>query len=282
MVQAGNDRVRQIRVSPTHACPIGLAAPQAGVEPLVDESWCFDAWAERVAALPADFPEAEFPPADWVLYRKGHLEIAYAPVDWTNTEARVAFVGVAPGRHQAWLATLEAGSALREGETYEEALTRADRAGSFSGPVRKNLVAMLDGIGLATALGLESCVELFGSADRLAAHLSAIAYPVFVSGRNFGGSTITRSPALVAIIRQVLAAQLAQADKALVVPLSASATAAVQLLVEDGAVNPKRCLLGFPHPSGANGLRVTQFEGRRADLALAVFGWASRTFRFGA
>lgn len=281
MGQADSDSLRRVRVSSTHACPIGLFAPQAGSEPLVDEGWCFDAWAKRVAALPGDFPEVEFPPADWILYRKRRLEIAYAPFDWTNTNARVAFVGITPGRHQAWLAAREAALALREGATNEQALTRADRVASFGGPMRQNLVEMLDGIGLAAALGLATCDDLFGSARTLAAHLSAIAYPVFVSGTSFTGSNLMSSPVLVAIIRQVLVAQLAQAGKALVVPLGVSATAAVQLLIREGAVDARRCLLGFPHPSGANPHRRADFEAKRADLALAVYRWASQSLRFG-
>ncbi len=59
--------------------------------------------------------------------------------------------------------------------------------------LRANVVAMLDGIGLATVLGVESCARLFDTHHYLAAPASAIAYPVFVDGSNDGGA----NPALV-------------------------------------------------------------------------------------
>jgi hypothetical protein len=241
---------------------------------LVNEGWHFGAWADRVAALPSDLPESAWPPSGWTLYRDGSLEVVYAPFDWTNEAARVALVGITPGRHQGWVASMAAASALREGASHENALRRANSVASFSGPMRRNLVTMLDGIGLADQLGIVSCGELFQERHDLAAHMSALAFPVFVNGRNYGGAGITRRPPLVALIRQVLAGQLTQAKDALVVPLGNAATEAVDLLVSDGVVEADRCLLGFPHPSGANGHRRAQFNARRDALAEAVMRWA--------
>jgi hypothetical protein len=158
-------------------------------------------------------------------------------------------------------------------------LARADRAGSLSGQVRRNLVEMLDGIGVATALGVATCDRVFGGSRWLAAHLSALCFPVFVWGQSFTGRDITRIPALVAIIRQVLAAQLAQADKALVVPLGGSAASAVQLLIRDDALDPGRCILGLPHPSGANRYRKPIFATNRTRLSIDVYHWASNPRR---
>jgi hypothetical protein len=246
---------------------------EASMTPLVNEGWHFDAWADRVAELPSGLPESAWPPSGWTLYRDGSLEVVYAPFDWTNEQARVALVGITPGRHQGWVGSMEAASALREGASHEDALRRANSVASFSGPMRRNLVAMLDGIGLADQLGIVSCGELFGAKHDLATHLSALAFPVFVNGRNYGGAGITRRPALVAIIRQVLAGQLTQAKDALVVPLGNAATAAVGLLIGDGVVKADRCLLGFPHPSGANGHRKAQFDARIVALSEAVATW---------
>ena len=260
---------------PTHSCPIDVVKADPTSVPLVDGGWCFDAWADRVAGFPPDFPESAWPPPNWTLYRDGGLEVVYAPFDWTNEAARVALVGITPGRHQGWVASVEAGAALRDGASREEALRRADRVASFSGPMRRNLVGMFDMIGLADQLGIASCDALFGESHDLATHLSALAFPVFVNGRNYTGANITRNPALVSIIRQVLAGQLVQATDALVVPLGNAAAEAVGLLVSEGVLDAERCLLGFPHPSGANGHRKAQFEARRAALSESVVRWGN-------
>lgn len=231
--------------SETHVCPVGLlGAVEGGV---VDRGWCFDSWAERVATRPLDLPESAWPPPDWMLYRHNELEIAYAPFDWTNVNARVALVGITPDRHQSWIASLEAAAALHEGATYEQALRRADRIASFGGPMRRNLVTMLDEIGVAESLDIGSCDDLFGSRHDLAAHLSAVAFPVFLNGRNYSGANIARVPQLVAVIRQVLAAQLLQAEQALVVPLGKAAAEAIQLLIERNRRQPRLATPNHQH-----------------------------------
>jgi hypothetical protein len=260
-------------VSRTHPCPIGLVAPPTTAALVVDDAWCFDHWEDRLRSLPLDMPESAWPPPGWTLYRDTVREIAYAPFDWTNADAKVALVGITPGRHQAWAASMAAAQALSEGATANDALERAKSTGSFSGPMRRNLVSMLDGIGLAELLGIASCDELFGRSAHLATHLSALAFPVFVEGRNYAGSGITEDPVYVCLIEQVLAAQLTQAPGALVIPLGRAAAAAVELLVEQGTVDPVRCLFGFPHPSGANGHRQMQFDARQADMAHALRAW---------
>ena len=240
---------------------------------MVDERWCFDAWTDRLLSLQADLPKAEWPPPGLTLYQDAAREIVYAPFDWTNEAARVALVGITPGRHQGWVASMEAAAALRSGASADAALRRAKSVGSFSGPMRRNLVSMLDQIGLAETLGIASSDDLFGSAHHLASHVSALAFPVFVKGRNYTGANITREPVFLAIIRQVLAAQLIQAARALVVPLGNAAADAVGLLIDEGVIDPARCLVGFPHPSGANGHRLAHFEARRSELATTVSRW---------
>jgi hypothetical protein len=76
---------------------------------------------------------------------------------------------------------MEAAAALRSGAGSDEALRRAKSAASFSGPMRRNLVTMLDQIGLAETLGIATTDDLFGSAHSLASHMSALAFPVLES-----------------------------------------------------------------------------------------------------
>jgi hypothetical protein len=211
------------------------------------------------------------------MYRDQTVEVAYVPFDWVNTSARIALVGICPGRHQAWVATMEARRALRDGATYEDALRRADSKGSFSGSMRANLVSMLDAIDVARSLSIGSTAELFSDAQALSAHLSAIMYPVFIRGENYGGSAppIDRDRALRSLVRQTLGTSLSLIPEALVVPLGNAARKAVEMLVRDGVLTASRCLLGFPHPSGANGWRVRHFTERQAELTIRVNEWFS-------
>lgn len=143
--------------------------------------------------------------------------------------------------------------------------------------MRANLVAMLDGIGLHAALSLATTDEIFHGAHHLAAHLSAISYPVLVDNKNFNGGHIATSPVLSSLVRQLLGGSLSIVNEALVVPLGVAAERALRLLIDPGDLDPCRCLFGFPHPSGLNGHRVAPYEGIRASLRTAVTFWAATT-----
>ncbi|MHB1738557.1 MAG: hypothetical protein ACYCXA_03555 [Actinomycetes bacterium] len=135
--------------------------------------------------------------------------------------------------------------------------------------MRANLVTMLDGIGLANALGVESSARLFDTHHHLAAHVSAIDYPVLVDGANYGRASppLVRHPALRSLVVTCLGARVAMSPEALVVSLGKAARAAVELLIDQGLLERGRCLLGLPHPSGANGWRVRQYEAERLALS---------------
>jgi hypothetical protein len=257
-----------------HACPVARAEKLgllAGSP--MRRSWCLSFHREVVAGLP------RFDPAnpDLLLWADGPLTVYYAPWDWVNTAARVMLVGITPGAHQAAEALREAHCCLSAGCSTEETLRRADAVGSFSGPMRANLVAMLDGAGLAGALGLTTTARLFDTHHHLAAHASAIDYPVFTNGRNYTGASppLTRHPALRPLVRASLGARLAMVPTALVIPLGKAAQDAVAFLAAEGLVDPVRCLLGFPHPSGANGWRARQYATMRPKLATQISAWAA-------
>jgi hypothetical protein len=144
--------------------------------------------------------------------------------------------------------------------------------------MRSNLVSMLDEIGVAEALRIDTTRGLFDAHHELAAHVSAIDYPVFVDGKDYGGSSprLTKHSTLAALVTACLGARVAMAPAALVVPLGTAASEAVEHLASRGLLARERCLSGFPHPSGRNGHRKPQFAERRERLTAAVSEWASR------
>ena len=86
------------------------------------------------------------------------IEIAYAP-DHITANAKIVIVGLSPGasrcRTRCWQPA---------GHSETEAAERAKVFASFSGPMRKNLVALLDYTGVQRLLGIKT-TDLLWSSD---------------------------------------------------------------------------------------------------------------------
>jgi hypothetical protein len=134
-----------------------------------------------------------------------------------------------------------------------------DTAGSFSGPMRQNLVQMLDQIGLNKRLDIPTCDDLFAEAHAMVHFTSAVSAPIFRREQNYNGSLL-EVPELRQWVMQNFAAELRALSEAIIIPLGIYAGEAVDLLATQGAVDAQRCLTGFPHPSPANGHRKSLFE----------------------
>jgi hypothetical protein len=214
-------------------------------------------------------------PASLRLFREGPLEAYYAPFDYENPSARVAIVGLTPGWRQAQLSYLRFSELRRQNAPIQEALREAKLRASFEGPMRANLVSMLDSLGLPKWLAIESCADLFGRSASLLHATSALRYPVFKAGQNYSGSgpKPTRSAALLAMVDQLLGPELDRVPNALIIPLGRATSECLQWLSRSGRLQPRRWLWGFPHPSGANGHRHRQFAAHRADLKRQVANW---------
>ena len=119
---------------------------------------------------------------------EGRISVHYAPFDHVNGRARIAIVGITPGAQQAANAIRRCRERLLAGDPPEAALKAAKEFASFSGPMRSNLVAMLDALGVAPWLGIGTCAELWAGAAELAHFTSALRHPAFVEGKNYSGS----------------------------------------------------------------------------------------------
>ncbi len=116
------------------------------------------------------------------------IQIAYAPFDHVVPSARIVIVGLTPGRQQMRNALLEARRLLRSGASPEQVMSGAKVFASFSGPMRANLINMLDFIGVSQTLAISSTASLWGTDASLAHFTSALRYPVFVDGKNYSGA----------------------------------------------------------------------------------------------
>lgn len=224
----------------------------------------FERYADAIANLPErdKLSKTDLLIPEFRLVHDKSVEIYYAPFDFINTQAKVAVVGITPGWTQMEIGFRQARAALRDGQSASEASRRAKAAASFAGTMRKNLVKMLDQTGLPKHLRLDSCERLFGDARLLLHCTSVVHYPVFVYGRNYSGHSpdLLSTPVLRRFVDEVLAAEFRATPDVLVIPLGKCVDTVLKHLIRTGALNAQRCLLGFPHPSGANGHRRTEFE----------------------
>ncbi len=204
------------------------------------------------------------------LAREGRLSVHWAPFDHVAPAARLVLVGITPGRDQAGNAYAAFRSALQH-HPLEEALRIAKRTGSFSGPLRGNLVRMLDAVGVQKPFQLRTCAALFDGPSEQVHMTSALRYPVLYAGANYNGTPdMLRTPLLRRMVETYLADELRSLPRALVLPLGPKPTAALRHLVSLGVLSKDRVLEGLPHPSGANGERISYFLGLKPKAVLSV------------
>lgn len=240
----------------------------------------FERYAPLIAALPQEIPlgKSELQADCFLLHTDGKLAIYYAPFGYVNQQARVALVGITPGWTQMEIAFRVARDGLHKGLPYDEILRQAKSQASFAGSMRKNLCLMLDGIGVPERLGIQSSASLFGEHCNLAHTTSTVRYPVFKAGANYTGRSpsVVRNQTLLRYVTTYLRSELAIIPQALVIALGDCVAQALSVLIENGDLDPDRCLLGFPHPSGANGHRQTHFQARQDQLTRKVQAWFSQ------
>lgn len=218
--------------------------------------------------------EIEAPAAlrmDTADYRGKRIDVAWAPFDHVNPSARIVIVGITPGRQQMANALHEYRRHLHTEQDPPAALAAAKVHASFSGPMRTNLVAMLDDIGVAQLLGVASTGALWGSAAHLAHFTSALRYPVLLDGRNYAGTPGMLSvPLLRAQLETHLAAEMRALPDAIYVPLGPKVGEALAWLAPRVGIPDDRILTGLPHPSGASAERVAYFLRRKPRALLSA------------
>lgn len=211
-------------------------------------------------------------PANLKMADDDKLSVYYAPFDYINHDAKIVICGITPGYQQADLALAEAQRQLVAGCSQETAKQKAKETASFGGPMRSNLIALLDYIGVNQLLVLESCELLFSSHAHYVHYTSALRYPVFVDGQNYSGTPAMLSrPLLKQQIDQYLADEVASLPSdCLYIPLGPKVSQVFDYLIKQGKVKTERVLNGLPHPSGANAERISYFLGRKAKENLSA------------
>lgn len=233
------------------------------------ESSLFSTFAPLLRDLSQDALLAEIETPEKLLlasdnFRGRRIDVAYSAFDFVNKNADVVIVGVTPGRQQMRNALLEAQRCLKSGMSEMEAMKAAKVFASFSGPMRSNLVAMLDAVGVAKTLGLSSTASLWSTDANRVHFTSALRYPVFVDGGNYSGAPSMLSvPLLQSQLKRWFTAEMIALPNAVFIPLGPNVAEAIETVAGDVGLSTNRILSGLPHPSGANAERIAFFLGRK-------------------
>lgn len=221
------------------------------------------------------YTEAQLCCQEFLVFRERELDIYYAPFHFLNANARVVLVGLTPGWTQMERAFWAAKRGLAEGLRDEALFREVAKQAAFSGSMRKNLVQMLDGLGLNSCLGLDSSMRLFADANELIHFTSLVSTPVFRAGENYGGTRpkLFDLPKLWPFAIEHLGYELTAIPHAIIVPLGKVANEGIQLLNRAGLIKLDRCLTHLPHPSGANGHRPFLFERGRLAWERQLADW---------
>ena len=204
--------------------------------------------------------------------KENNIEIYYAPHnEYLNPKAKVFIIGITPGFQQMSTAIATARKELEVSDNIEEIQYKCKVAARFSGSLRKNIISMLDGIELNNIFNLESCSQLFEEEDYLLHTISLIPYPVFVKKENYTGHTpkLIKSKFLMKYIYDNFINEFKKLEKSEEILLISLGKAVEEVLIklkEDGVIKEEQILMGFPHPSGANVNRVTQFEANKDNM----------------
>lgn len=230
----------------------------------------FNQYKESIQAIPAAFTEEDLINEQFLLESDiaKKLEIYYAPFEYINKDAKVVIVGITPGLHQMKKSFSTVINADEENSSNEEILRQVKNNSSFEGTMRKNLVQMLDELGLNEYLSLSSTIELFGEASDLVHTSSVLPYPVFYNGKNYSGSTpnILKSELLKKYATEYFATEMDNLSNPLIIPLGVNVTKVMDYLAEQGLLDAENILSGFPHPSGGNGHRHKQFAENKEKM----------------
>ena len=134
--------------------------------------------------------------------------------------------------------------------------------------MRKNLIEMLDELNLNNKLQIKSCSQLFEEKDDLLHTTSLIPYPVFINNKNYTGSNpkIIENEILWSYVEKFFYKEIEALPDALIIPLGKSVEEVLERMIDNNLIKEEQCLLGFPHPSGANGHRKNQFQQNKKKL----------------
>lgn len=210
----------------------------------------------------------------FLLEKDEKINIYYAPHnEFVNKKAKIFVIGITPGWTQTQIAFKTANEGLVNNIEIIDILKKCKYNSRFSGSMRKNLIDMLDQIGLNKKFKLDSSSELFNEDNNLLHTTSLIKYPVFINGKNYNGHNpdILCNELLLKYIKKYFISEINELQNVVIIPLGKAVEEVLKYLIDNSIINNKYTILfGFPHPSGANGHRKEVFENNKKKLIKKV------------
>lgn len=232
----------------------------------------FDQYRDKIENLNS-FEKEDILNKKFELFSENNMKIYYAPHnEIVNEKAKIFIVGITPGWTQTSIAYQTAHEGLIKNLNDETIKLNCKRNSRFAGSMRKNLIEMLDELELNKKLQLSSCLDLFEKKETLLHTTSVIPYPVFINSKNYTGSNpkILDNETLKEYLQKYFYKEVEQISNALIIPLGKSVEEILELMISQNLIKREQCLLGFPHPSGANGHRKRQFEESKERLLKTI------------
>ncbi|MFC4403841.1 hypothetical protein [Gracilibacillus xinjiangensis] len=240
-----------------------------------------DQYVEFIEQLPdsRELKKEDLLTSPFLIEKENNLEMYYSPHnDYINENAVIVIVGITPGWTQTKKAFETFVSLHKKRELpIHTILKETKKAASFSGSMRSNLIHMLDECHLHSALGIPSCSYLFEEKRSILHTTSLVKYPVFYKGKNYTGHQpkIANSDLLSRYSYHSFAEEIhSLPSTSLLIPLGKRVDAVINELKQKGKIT-QNCLKGFPHPSGANGHRIREFNIRKDQLISEVTHWGN-------
>ncbi len=232
----------------------------------------FDKYYSEIEKL-ISFDKKDILNSKFKLYDKNNMEIYYAPHnEIVNENAKIFIVGITPGWTQTSIAYKTAHDGLIKKLEHETIKKECKKNSRFAGSMRKNLIEMLDELKLNKKLHIDSCLELFENNDTLLHTTSVIPYPVFINNKNYTGSNpkILDSEILKTYLKNYFYKEVAKLPNVLIIPLGKAVEEVLEQMIKEELIKKEQCLLGFPHPSGANAHRKKQLEENKEKLSYII------------
>ena len=239
------------------------------------------AYGDLVANMSLDELKVEIARPQKLSFFSGHsssgkkrVEMAWAPFDHINKNARVAVFGITPGREQMESSLKAYRLARTEGQEHKQAAIQGKATGAFAGDIGKTLVQILDEVAIPSYLDITSSRSLWNVDANKVHFSSALRWPVFVEVRKEGGKTtmenytgynpaITSLPIFHSILQNILAKEIEKLpNDCIIAPLGRASMKALSLACKHiKGFDTDRLLLGLPHPSGSARDHSSQFLG---------------------
>ena len=230
---------------------------------------------EKIKALPVKntYTKEELIIPEFLIEEEKQVALYYATHnEYINPKAKIFIVGITPGFQQMNKSIATARKCIEEHIDIKEMAYICKREARFEGSLRKNIIAMLNELELPQKFQIEDAGELFNDRDDLLHTTSMIPFAAFVKGKNYSGHqpNLLKSKLLMKYVEAYFYPQVEMLKEALIVPLGKSVEEVILNLIDKGLIKEEQCLLGFPHPSGANAHRYEQFSTNKEQMKAKI------------